>query len=395
MTEEIQQIHEAVKELRETVSSKFAETGDSREKIAKINEALDKYEDQNQQITQDLLAAKKREDELSEKLIEMEKTLTRLPRATSKEEVSMQRKAFDAYLKLEKDGVIDPELRKFLRTDSASHGGVLVDPDYIREIDKKITEISPVRQVAKVRQTSSKSIEVPLRNTLVNAYWTGEAASTTASNSTYQMNEIVVNKVTVESAATREMLNDAAFNIGQEITSDAIERFAQIEGAAFVNGDGNNKPFGLLTNTDVAVLPGVGAPGALSGDDLNNLTGALKTGYNGVYMMNRRTIAEIRNLKGTNGQYLWIPSLSAGDPATIAGEPYVSAIDMPDVAPNSTPIIYGDYFRAYTIVDSVNMEVLRNDYIASNNGIVVFYFYKYTGGQVVLADALVKLQIPA
>jgi len=111
--------------------------------------------------------------------------------------------------------------------------------------------------------------------------------------------------------------------------------------------------------------------------------------------MNRRTIAEIRNLKGTNGQYLWIPSLSAGDPATIAGEPYVSAIDMPDVAPNSTPIIYGDYFRAYTIVDSVNMEVLRNDYIASNNGIVVFYFYKYTGGQVVLADALVKLQIPA
>lgn len=394
MTEEIQQIHEAVKELRETVSSKFAETGDSREKIAKINEALDKYENQNQQITQDLLAAKKREEELSEKLVEMEKTLTRLPRATSKEEVSMQRKAFDAYLKLGKND-IDPELRKFLRTDSQPLGGILVDPDYIREIDKKITEISPVRQVAKVRQTASKSIQVPLRNTLVNAYWTGEAASTTASTSTYQMNEIVTNKVTVESAATREMLNDAAFNIGQEITSDAIERFAQIEGAAFVNGDGNNKPFGLLTNTDVAVLPGVGAAGTLSGDDLNNLTGALKTGYNGVYMMNRRTIAEIRNLKGTNGQYLWVPSLSAGDPATIAGEPYVSAIDMPDVEPNSTPIIYGDYFRAYTIVDSVNMEVLRNDYIQSNNGIVVFYFYKYTGGQVVLADALVKLQIPA
>ena len=53
-------------------------------------------------------------------------------------------------------------------------------------------------------------------------------------------------------AATTTLLDDTAVDIDEWIAEEVRDGFAQQEGAAFVNGDGNNQPKGLLSYTKIA-----------------------------------------------------------------------------------------------------------------------------------------------
>ena len=79
--------------------------------------------------------------------------------------------------------------------------------------------------------------------------------------------------------------------------ADVSERFGQLEGAAFVNGDGNKKPDGFMNDSDIQVI-NTGLAANITADSLIDITGELKEGYQGVYTMNRRTVAKVRQLKG-------------------------------------------------------------------------------------------------
>jgi HK97 family phage major capsid protein len=206
------------------------------------------------------------------------------------------------------------------------------------------------------------------------------------------MEKITVNKMMVYSDISVEMLQDAAFNMRQEISSDVAEDFAQLEGNAFVNGDGVKKPEGLLSNADISSFNS-GDAAALTADSLYGILGELKSGYDTTFMMNKRTLFNhVRTLKDGSGQYLF--QLGAGTiPNTIAGESYVLASDMPDVGANAFPILVGDFRKAYYIVDSAEVTVLEDPYTQAISGVRRLFFYKRVAGQVVLGEALKKLKI--
>ena len=99
-----------------------------------------------------------------------------------------------------------------------------------------------------------------------------------------------------------------------------------------------------------------------------------------------------RTLKDNSGQYLF--QLGAGTiPNTIAGEPYVLANDIEDVASGTYPILVGDFRKAFYIVDSAEVTVLEDPYTQAISGVRRFNFYKRVGGQVVLPEAVKKLKI--
>ncbi len=168
------------------------------------------------------------------------------------------------------------------------------------------------------------------------------------------------------------------------------------EGAAFVTGDAVGKPEGLLVNADVAETNS-GDGGAITADGLIDLFHAVKTAYarNGTWLMNRQTLGEVRKLKDSQGQYLWQPGLQAGVPGAILGAPFVEAPDVPDIAANATPVVFGDFRRGYLIVDRVQMSVLRDPFTQATSGNVRFIARRRVGGQVVLAEAIRKQRIAA
>ena len=65
---------------------------------------------------------------------------------------------------------------------------------------------------------------------------------------------------------------------------------------------------------------------------------------------------------------------------------------MPDEGAGIFAVAFGDVRRAYTIVDRVQMSVLRDPYTQQTTGKVRFHARRRVGGQVVLADALRKLK---
>ncbi len=202
-------------------------------------------------------------------------------------------------------------------------------------------------------------------------------------------------------AATATLLDDAAVNIDQWIAGEVELTFAVQEGAAFVAGDGSNKPKGFLAYTTVANASWAwgslgyiasGAAGAFASsnpsDTLVDLIYALKAGYrqNGNFVMNRKTQAAIRKFKDSTGNYLWQPPAQAGGRANLMTFPIVEAEDMPDVAANSLSIAFGDFRRGYLVVDRLGVRVLRDPYSAKPY--VLFYTTKRVGGGVQDFDAI-------
>jgi HK97 family phage major capsid protein len=170
--------------------------------------------------------------------------------------------------------------------------------------------------------------------------------------------------------------------------------FAEQESAAFVNGDGVNKPKGFIASDIVkddtwswgklgAVHTGGAAfPSSNPSDVLVELVYALKAGYrqNASFVMNRKTQSAIRKFKDSTGQYLWAPPASLGQSATLMGFPVVEAEDMPDIAAGACAVAFGDFKRGYLIVDRAGMRVLRDPYSAKPY--VLFYTTKRVGGGV-------------
>ena len=376
---------EALEALRKGVSKEMEE---------KIHSLLDAQEEKNQTKLKEIQAKAAKAEELEEKMNSLEADLKRGIGGEEKQAKTQELKGFEALLKKGLVNTRGCEEFKYLRSDNNEDGGYLAPYEYMNEIIKKITEISPVRSVARVISTSSKEVRIPKRTGLVSGGWVGEGQAASQSNSTYGDETLKAEKMMVYTDITLELLRDAAFDMRREITSDVAEDFAKLEGAAFVNGNAVNKPEGLLTNADVGFTVSGNATG-LTADCLYEVQGEIPTGYNLTWMFNRKTLHKhIRTLKDGSGQYLFQPNLGSSDmPNTVAGLPYVLANDMPDVGANLFPIIVGDYRKAYYIVDNQNIEFLEDPYTQATTGKRRFIVFKRTGGQVVLSEALKKIKI--
>ena len=368
----------------------------SPEQEAKINSLLDVQEAKNQAKFKEIQEKANRIEELEKQYNSLEADLKRNLGGDEKQAKTQELKSFEELLiKGAVKMSVNPEV-KYLRQGDNTDGGYLAPAEYANEIIKKITEVSPVRSVARVVNTSAKEIRFPKRTGLVAGGWVAEAQTSTQSNSTYGEETIKAEKMMVYTDISFELLSDSVFNIRNEITNDIAEDMAKLEGAAFVNGNGVNKPLGLLSAPGIGET-NTGSASALTGDSLYAIQGEIPTGYNLAWMLNRKTLhAHIRTLKDTYGQYLFVPSLGSRDmPNTIAGIPYVLANDMPNVSAGTFPIILGDYRKCYTIVDNVNFELIEDRYTQAASGKRRFIVFKRTGGQVVLTEGLRKLKVSA
>jgi HK97 family phage major capsid protein len=320
--------------------------------------------------------------------------------------------AFDTYVRSgEASGLKRLEGKALaVSTNSGADGGYLVPEETEREIGRRLANISPIRAIAGYRQVSSNVYRKPFLISGAATGWVGETTARNTPTTSPTLAELAFPTVELYAmpAATQTLLDDAAVNIDEWIAAEVDTVFAEQEGAAFVNGDGVNKPRGFLHYDKVAesswewtklgfVITGAdGAfPEADPSDPLVDLVYALKSGYrqNGTFVMNRRTQGEIRKLKDENGHYLWTPPAQAGAPATLMGFPIAEAEDMPNMAEESYSIAFGDFRRGYLVIDRQGVRVLRDPY--SSKPYVLFYVTKRVGGGVQDFDAIKLLKFSA
>lgn len=229
-----------------------------------------------------------------------------------------------------------------------------------------------------------------------------ESGARTATNTpSLDLVSFPIGELYASAAATQTILDDALVDMDSWLAGEIAQSFAIAEGTAFISGDGVNKPKGILAYTIAAegsqtygqmgyVATGVAGGFAATNpiDKLVDLTYAPRTPYraNASFMMNRRTLGQVRKFKDSTGQYIWQPSLVAGQPTTLLGFPVYECEDMPDIAASANSIAFGDFEKSYLIVDRTDLRVLRDPY--SNKPFVIFYVTKRVGGGVQDYDAL-------
>lgn len=376
------------------IESKGSSDPVTEEKLAKIEADLDRYENINQKLVQQEKAA----EGFGEKLAEIETLLKRPANGMEAKQVDLSLKAWDSFMRKGETGMDEMEL-KALTVGTAATAGNLAPAEYVEELVKVITEISPVRSVARIRQTSNKEIEVPSKTATFAAAWTAETGSRTETTGyTTSLNTIPTHELYALVDISSALLEDSVFDLESEMNTEFAEQFAKAEGAAFISGNGTNKPTGIADGSTVSTTAAAAAA-AIATDDLMNLVHDLKSEYarSASFMMNRSTLGEIRKLKDTAGQYIFQTGFSgqSGLPNTILGHPYVEAPDVADIAASAKSIIFGDYRRGYMIVDRVALSVLRDPYSQASSGNVRYIARRRVGGEVVLAEAMRILAHPA
>lgn len=414
----VETVMQAVTELRAEVEKKNF----SQEKVDAINVVLDTSEERsqainaletkNRQLNEDIEELKGVKEQYEEaRKIDIEKAgefkgridalESEIARGLKGEQddadfrTTPEFKALTEYCRMG-ESRMDEEHKVLLRTDIDPDGGVLTPVEMDSMITEKIVEIDPVRGVARVRTIGSKSIILPIRNTVPTATFEGEAEEGTDSASTYESETVTPFRLTHTTPVTTDLLQDSAFNMESEIIDDGATAFAFGEGNGFVLGTGFKQPQGIFVDTRLQTgARETAAAGVLDADAIILITGDQKTGYQNSYMLNRRTLAIIRTFKSTTGQFLWMPGLNGPVANTLNGFPYALANSVPDVAASAFALAFGDFFRGYTIVDRTGMEIIRDNFTLKKKAIIEFTMHRYTTGQVTLPEAIKLLKIKA
>lgn len=270
-------------------------------------------------------------------------------------------------------------------------GGYLAYPEYEREIIKAVTEVSPARMIARVRPTASKSVMVPKRTGQFAAVRTTEAGTRSETTGlTYGMVEVNAPEMYALVDISNHNLEDSAYDMEGEVTMEAVEQFAVLEGSEFVSGSGVDTIEGITSAAAAVATTNSGAATTVTADGMLSLKHAIKSDYarNATWIMNRTVMGSVRKLKDGAGNYLWMPGIAMGRPNTIDGDPYVEFPDMPNEGAGNKPIGYGDFRRAVTLADRIGMAMLRDPYTQATSGRVRFFFRRRVGGRVVLAEAI-------
>jgi HK97 family phage major capsid protein len=317
-------------------------------------------------------------------------------------EPSEHRKAFEAYVRKGETLGLHAIEAKAMSISSNPDGGYLVPAETENEIGRLLSNASPIRAIADVRQISSAVYKKPFAAAGAAAGWVGETAARpeTASPSLAELTFPAMELYAMP-AATQALLDDAVVNLDQWIAQEVQTVFAEQESQAFVTGNGTNRPRGFTDYPKVAdaswtwnnigyIATGVagGFAAANPSDKLIDLAYALKAGHrqNAHWVMNRKTQAVIRKFKDAQGLYIWQPPASAGGNASLMGFPIAESEYMPDIATDSFALAFGNFKAGYLIVDRVGVRMLRDPY--TQKPYVTFYTTKRVGGGVQNFEAI-------
>lgn len=292
---------------------------------------------------------------------------------------------------------------KSLSSQTEAGGGYLIPHPVVQMINQGISSFSVIRQLAANTTINSDSLDLLLEKTEAEAGWVAETAARDETGTPELAKiRISVHQIYAKPRVSQKLLDDSSINIDQWISDKIADKFAKIENAGFLFGDGQGKPRGLLTAETcdldkeewgkVSMLKTGVEDNFADSDQLLQVVYSLKSKYlpGAVWIMPRAIAFKIAQLKDKKGQYIWQQSLSANQPNTLLGHPVYLCDDMiKEDAPNR--IIFGNIKEAYHVVDRAQMSMLRDPFSAKPY--VEFYATKRVGGEIVNYDAVKYIEL--
>lgn len=338
------------------------------------------------------LQIRRRQDEAERQMAQTDDSGIRPPAAgENRAEVEGQeeyRAAYDHYLRTGDSS----ELRAMsIGTDA--NGGYLAPTDLEDAILRALPDVAVVRKYAKVLNLKHDR-EIPISNNRGTVYWKGEAADFTESTPTYDKQALTAYKLTYLVKLSEELLSDSGYDLFGELAMNYADLAGEAQDLKFCQGTGASEIGGLIAGASLGKT--AAATLAITSDELIDLDYSLKKQYrrNAIWLGATDTAKSIRKLKNAQGQYIWQPALTAGQPDTLLGRPFEETSGMPVMAAGATPLIFGD-LKYYTIAQRGSRSVQRLNELYAASGQVGYRVFERLDGAVMLSDAIKKLTMAA
>ena len=182
-------------------------------------------------------------------------------------------------------------------------------------------------------------------------------------------------------------IHDASFDIENYLIKRFAKNFGRAEDNAFINGNGNEMPTGILNATGGAEI--AASLDEITYDDVIGLYFSVKPEYrkNAVWLMNDKTALTLRTLKDSAGNYLWRDSDD-----TILGKKVLMSEFMPDADADAKPISFGDFSYYWVIGRSpIGVRTLSEKFAAIDQ--IGYLAYEFLDGKLVRSEAVKVIQI--
>lgn len=273
---------------------------------------------------------------------------------------------------------VDFDLRTATSGDPGNAGDT-APPTFVATVLAAMRERSQFFARARVLTTDGgEDLEWPVKNALNPATPVVSGAARIAENTAYPTGDQAWGKAVVGAhkygvivEATTEIVDDSALPILSILASDAGEAVADVALADLMVGDGANKPWGWITRATGAV--NANDLGSVTFDDLMDLQYSVTAPYRrtGAYMFNDLAVAYLRKIKDGDGRYMWQPGLSAGEPDSLVGKPFMTDPNIAVSGAGAKVAVFGDPMK-YLIRQVRTLRVTRSDEFGFDRDVVAF-----------------------
>jgi HK97 family phage major capsid protein len=303
----------------------------------------------------------------------------------------VEKRGFEALIK----GHYNTEEYRAIST-SAAPGQLIVPTTISDMIVQKVQEEAPLFAMTNVIQTTG-NIEILRETALGDAYWTAEMEVLTPSD--FAMDKIQLQQKRLASGIqfSQQLVNDSAFDVVSYAVSLLGRRLGLALEKAILVGSGTTQMKGILNETLPATsVVSTSAVGVIGTDDILEAYTSMKAVFvkGSVFVMNRKTFAQISKLKNANNDY-YLVDFKDGVGYTMLGLPILISDSMPDVAAGAKPIVLMNPKLAYTVAikKGIEMKHVANDSTQALQGGQLLVSDIYVDGALHNADAIRVLSI--
>lgn len=291
-----------------------------------------------------------------------------------------------------------------LANDSDASGGFLhAAEQFVARLIKGLDNRVFVRQYATILPvTGSDTLGVPtLTADPADPTWTTEIASPSEdSTMAFGRRSLQPEQLSKLIKISMKLLRTSALPIENLVADRLAYKFAVAQENAFLNGSGDGQPLGVFTanadgiNIDRDVSTG-NSDTAVTADGLTEAKYALKAQYRGSarWIFHRDGVKKISKLKDGEGQYLWRPGITVGEPDILMGLP----VDESEYVPTTwtTGLYVGALcnWSNYWIAELQGVELQRLVELYAGTSQIGFIGRMYADGAPVLAESFVRVKL--
>lgn len=262
--------------------------------------------------------------------------------------------------------------RRDLLAGTATDGKETVPTGFYDRLVEHMIESSAILQAGPtVLDTGSgEPIKVPVTTSYSTGAIVAEAAAISESDPQFTDRTLGAYKYGVLIDVSSELLADTAIDLVEFITRQAGRAIGNAFGAHLVTGTGTNQPQGVATAATAGVtLATVTADGMI--DLFYSVIAPYRSSSSCAFVTSDATMATIRKLKDSAGQYLWSPAQGPGTVDTFLGKPVYSDPNMAAHAAAAKSVLFGD-FGTYFVRRAGGIRVERSDQFRFANDLATF-----------------------